>query len=264
MAIASISETMDLYNNAVDQAIPWAKLKEINRKLGQSGSESFSKQSANRIGNIKTQLLYAIDAYDSATQSVYEMCGVVSPVLSRYVQLFDSPNPAKLAVQKNLLTSLLENVLKQLTKAQDELTNTVSALKRASEEFKALLDQLKIDYNENDNYFKKRVSQIVRQKSGFWSFFRKKQIEQEAIAELRAKLTPIQAFYKGASEIVRQAQITLGQTTSKLNKNIQTIGQQKTQVSASNAEDASRIHDTIIQSAQALIAKCQEYHQRHA
>lgn len=270
LAIDAANEAMDLYNNGVDKAIPWTKLKEITGKLGESGL--LSKENAERIGNIKTQLLNAIDLYDSATQSIYEMAGSMSSILATYIKLLDSPTPAKLAAQKNLLTSMLDNAIKQLTKSEDELTNTVSILNWASDEFKAFLDQLKIDYDENGDFFKNHVNQIVQQKSNndFWSFFRKKEIEQEAIAELRGKLKPIQEFYEDASKTVQQAQLNLGQVTLQLNKNLQTIGQRKIQVNTmsvddtSQLRDASKIRDTITQSAQALIAKCQEYLQRHA
>lgn len=263
MAIDAVSEAMDLYNTAVDHAIPWTKLREIKTKLDQSGSE-FSKQSTDWVGRIKTQLLNTIDAYDSVTQSIYEMCGSVTSTLSRYVQLFNVPNPATMTTQKNLLISTLDNGIRHLKQAQKELVHTLSALKTASDEFKSLLSQLKIDYSENSDFFKNRLNKIVAEKSGFWSFFKKKQIEKEAIAELKAKTKPIETFYTDANVIVQQALENLDQTSVKLNENLKTVEQQKTQLSTSNADDASGSRDAIIQSAQALIAKCHEYSQRHA
>lgn len=263
MAIEAVSEALDLYNHAVDQAVPWAKLKELNTKLDLSGSE-FSKQSADRVGNIRTKFLNTFDAYDSATQSIYELSGYLSSTLAKYIQLFKISKPAALTVQKKLLNSALDTSVSHLTKAQKDLTNTVSALSSVSEEFKALLDQLKIDYNQNSNFFKNRLNKIVQEKSGFGSIFKKKQIQQEAIAELRAKIKPIETFYTDAGASVQQAIVNFAETPSKLHENLEIIEQQKTQLGTSSAGDASENRDAIIHSAQALIDKCKEYLQKHA
>lgn len=262
MAIDAVGKALDLFNHAVDEAVPWTKLKELNTKLDLSGSE-FSKQSADRVGNIRTKFLNTFDAYDSATQSVYELCGYLSSTLSKYIQLFKSSSPAVVTVQKKLLNGALDNGVSHLTKAQKDLAATFSALSSVSEEFKALLDQLKIDYNENGNFFKNRLSKIVQEKSGFGSTFKKKQIQQDAIADLMAKIKPIETFYTDASGTVQQALVNFGEAPSKLHENLEIIEQQKAQLSALNADDVSEDHDAIIHSAEALIAKCKEYLQRH-
>lgn len=70
--IEAVSEALDTYNRDVEQAIPWEKLKEIAFKLGQFESKLFSKESTDWILNIKTELLSALDTYDTATLSIYE------------------------------------------------------------------------------------------------------------------------------------------------------------------------------------------------
>lgn len=263
MVIDAVGEAMDLYNHAVDEAVPWAKLKELNTKLDQSGSE-FSKQCADHVGNIRTKFLNTFDAYDSATQSIYELSKYLSSTLSKYIQLFKSTNPAVVTVQKNLLSSALDNNVKHLSKAQKDMAATVAALNSVAEEYKALLDQLKIDYNDNSSFFKNRLNKIIQEKSGFGAIFRKKKIQAEAIAELKAKIKPIEAFYTDASGTVQQAIASFGQTPSKLDENLQAIGQHKSELGHSNTDDAKESSDAIIHAAQALIAKCKEYLQRHA
>lgn len=252
---------MDLYKNAAAEAIPWASLKEMANKLNQFESKLISKQSTDWIHNIKSQLLSAIDEYDSAAQSIYEMCS--STTLSIYIKLLDSSKPAILTVQKNLLTNVLDNAIEHLETTQKELGDAFSALKSVSEKFRSLLDQLKIDHDEDSDHFNDIVEKTVNQKSGFFSFFIKGKLEKEAITELKAKTKPIQIFYREASAAIRQARINLGKTTSKLVKNIETIKRRKTQVSESNAEDASKFRDDITHSAQSLIDKCQEYRQKY-
>lgn len=265
MAIDAVSEVIDLYKTDVAQATPWSKLRETTKNLGQFGA-GLSVQNANRVGNIKTELMNTIDAYDSAAQSVYEWCGFASSTLSTYIHLSSSPNPAVRATQKNLLIRVLDEGLAHMAKAQKALANSSSGLRSASTELTTLVDQLRSDYSANGEYFKKRVDELVKEKnSSFWSIFRRqKTIENEAIHEVEEKIRSILAQYDNEREIVYQTLQHLDQSTTALNGKIQTAAERKTQASASNANDASGNLNAIVESAKSLIAKCQEFRQNHA
>lgn len=261
MAIDTINEAMDVYNNAVDQAIPWEKLKEVAFELGKFESKLVSKQSTDQIINIKTQLLTAIDKYDTSTQSIYEGCS--SSTLSTYVRLFDSPESDALATQKNLLIRLLDNATEHLKKAQKDLVKTLATFYSLYDNFRALLNQLKIDHNEHGDHFNNKKDKIVAQKFTILSVFNRWELEKEAVGELKEKVKPIQTYYKDIFEKFRQAVISLGTFTHLLGKNLQLIRLQKTQVSKTNATDALKSRDDIVRSVKELEAKCQEYRQRH-
>lgn len=251
---------MDLFNNYVDQVIPFDKLKKIIVKMGLYRSVSISDKSTDWINQIKIQLLSAVDSFDSTTNTIFEMCS--SSIPSTYIRLFDSPNPEMSTVQKSLLTNILTNVIEHLEKAQKGLSDTLNTFYSVHDKFKALLNQLKIDHDENGENFQDIVDGIVDQKSNFFSIFRMGEIEEEAISEVKEKIKPIRAFYVDASETAREILIKLAQTVPKSNRNWKTVIIRKKQVSESN-EDSSKFQDAIKQSAQALIEKCQEYRHRH-
>lgn len=198
MAIDALSDSIDLYNIHVDQAIPWSKLNEIAFQLGQFESKLFSQQSSNWIRNIKTQLLTAVDAYDGASQSIYEGCG--SSMLSTYIKLFDNPKSDILAIQKSLLTDMLNIVIKHLEKAQIDLSNTLTTFYSIYEKFRSLLDQLKIDHSEDGDHFKNIVKKTVDENSDLFSFLMKGRLEKEAISEIKEKIKPVQTFLQKHSK----------------------------------------------------------------
>lgn len=250
---------MDLYNNAVDGAIPWAKLK----KLDQSGSE-FSKKSANLIGKITTQLLNANDAYFMASQSIYEWCGVASSTLKRYINFSKIPNPALKTAQQGILVNAHKNGIKHMTNGNEYYEKSLSALHSASEELKALLAQLEVDYDPNGEWFKKRVASISKANGGTFGFFKNKEkLEKEAIEQLTAETKPIQEFYENASVEIENAIINLAQTMPKLESKIHIMKDILPQLSASSDTAAPGQKEAIIQSAQALIERCEEFRQRH-
>lgn len=157
----------------------------------------------------------------------------------------------------------LDNAITHLEKAQKDLANTLSTFYSLYEKFKSLLEQLKSDHNQYGDHFKTKVDKAVDQKSGFFSFFIKGDLKKEAANELKEKIKPVQSFYEDTFKTFRQALMGLGRFRSILNKNLETIRLRKTEVSASNADDVTKIRDEIDKSAQALIVKCMEYRRRH-
>lgn len=256
MATDAANVDMDLYNNAVDIAVPWSKLRETITDLDKPLSECF-EQCAGRLGSVKAALMNSIDSYDQATQSVREWCSYASSTLSRYVNLMNNPNPALKNTQKDLLTTVLDHEFKQMLKAHGLVSDSLSALQLASEEF----THLKSDYAENGEFFKKRFDQLVKEKSSFWK--RRKTVENEALNELREKLKPTLASIENYSGLVREAKENLEKSMPTLKIKIVTTEKLNIVAKASSADDTSENHQAIAESAKALIAKCTEFLKRH-
>ena len=85
-----------------DQIVPWKSFKEASEKLNDPGAE-YSKECANLLGGLKTQLMNIIDAYDSSTQTFYELCGIWTPLLTTYTKLFTDGTASKQTVQRKFM-----------------------------------------------------------------------------------------------------------------------------------------------------------------
>lgn len=130
-AIEIANEALNLYNKELDQVVPWKGLKEEITKLD-TNVVACSHESADRIGNLKTELLNIIDEYDSATQTIYEWCGLSAGYLKTYINLFDANNESKRKLQKKFVTNVLEHGTKKIEKAQENLDQCIDCFNRTS------------------------------------------------------------------------------------------------------------------------------------
>lgn len=266
-ALGAAANATALISIALGPALPWKALNQNAKQLDQ-GEGEFSKPNGVLLGQIKTTLLNGIDAYDSASQTIYEWTGLAPTTLKRYIELFSLSDPAALTTQRNFLLRVLDNGIKKLGKAQKEIGDNSAAFNMTSGQLQALVAQLKIDYNENSPYFQNRVKQIIASQSGGW--FDPKPDRAKIVAELKAKLKPILEFYVRLSANVQQAFEVLNQTLSELNGQIQVLVNRSEQIeAASHADgpvyaDTAEHRDAAIHAAQSLIDLSQAYRQAHA
>lgn len=230
--------------------------------MEQPGGE-FSRQNADLLGQIKTNLLNAIDYYYSASQSVYEFSSYAPPTLQRFIQFFDKSDPTTVANQRKLIVLILENALKHLAKGQKDYGDISSALNLADKDLQKLLAQLRIDYTPNSPYFKSRVKRIIdSQPSGF---FAPKPDKAKIVAELLAKFKPILEFYEKLAANIQREDELLNKSSSQISQEVQLVGERKQQIQAliggsAVPADSPGSREAAINAAQVLTAICQDYH----
>lgn len=267
-ALDAAAHGTELFSSAFGSAVPWKTLKQNVKQLDQPGSE-MTRQNADLLGQITTNLMNGIDAFDSSAQTVYELCGLTPSFLTRYIQLFGQSNPAVQKTQQDLLLRILDNEIKKLEKAQHEFDNSSSALKVASGQLQTLVKQLQIDYSENSPYFQARVRRLVAaQTGGLSGFFGGGPDKRKIAAELKAKLAPILEFYVNFSQTVQHVIDASARVNPEAQNIFKVLEAQKAQIEALTGAaavpaDSTEQRDAAIHSAEALIALCQKYRQEH-
>lgn len=124
-AIDTASGALDLYNKVLDQTVPWNGIKDQITKLD-TDVTACSRENANHIGSVKTQLLNVIDEYDSATQAIYEWCGLSTSLLNTYIALFTNNTESKQKLQKKFMANVLDHGIKNIQKAQGKLDQCIN------------------------------------------------------------------------------------------------------------------------------------------
>lgn len=275
-AIDTANDALNLYNKVLDQIVPWNGFKEMIKKYDMGGAD-YSHESANLIGKIKTQLLNVKDEYDSATQTIYEWCGISINLLKTYINLFNGGDASKQTVQKKFVANVLDNGMKKIQKAQEKLDDVIVYLNKTSEHLTALGNRLYNDYDENSEYFRHRKERIVRQshqaaeeKSGPTGAtgIASTLIEEKLLRELKERLNSIREFNENLKTTVDQALIDAKQTKEKLDAKMQRMNELKTRVAESEPyaldDHVAELRNSAIQSAENLIANCNDYRNNHA
>lgn len=265
-AFYAASNATSLFHNLFNgPEISWKTLSQVDHAGGE-----FSRQNAESLGQIKTNLLNAIDYYDSASQSVYEWSSYAPSTLQHFIQFFNVSDPSAATNQRKLLLRILENGSKKLGKGQKDFGDILSALNLALKDLRKLLDQLKIDYSPNSLYFESRVKKIVDSQSSGW--LASKPDKAKIVADLIGKFKPILDFYEKLTTNVQRVDELLNKSSAQITKPIQLLDERRQQIKDSGSDDDSRPapadtlepREATINAAQVLIAVCQDYRNARA
>lgn len=274
-AIKTADSALDLYTKVLDQLIPWKVFDEVITEL-EKYREDYSNESGELLGEIKTALLNAMDAYFLASQSIYEWCGLVVPLLTTYMQLFKGINAAKSTVQKTFLLKVLEDGIIKMKKSQEELSCSSTSFNDAAGKLTALNVRFENEFDGKSAFFAKKVEQLrlktylpVAAFGGpFGMAIAAGVLEGKLIPELKKRLNSIREFYDDLVKKVSKAYADIDETKLKLKEEIRVIGDLKTQTEETktyvNLDDLEALRDIIIESVNTLITKCNEYRERHS
>lgn len=253
-------------------------IKETLSKLDKPApAADYSHKSADFLGRIKTHLMNSKDAYDSATQSIYEWCGLSKSLLATYIKLSNDGNASKQTAQNTMLVKVLENGMKQMERAQEKLDVCAANLNATSETLTALGTQMYNDYDENSEYFRRKMEHILRESSdaaaqisgpsgatGIASTV----IEEKLIDELRERLNSIREFHQNSKVTADQAFIDIKQAKEKLNEKIQMISERKARIGETKSytptDNMAEFRKGLIESAERLITNCNEFRNKNA
>lgn len=134
-AIETANDALNLYHKELDQLVPWNGLKEEITKLD---TATYAREKADQVGNVKTQLLNVIDEYDSATQTIYEWCGLSTTLLKTYANLFNGSDVAKEVMQTKFVANVLDHGIKKIQKTQGNLDECIVSFTKTSEHLTSL------------------------------------------------------------------------------------------------------------------------------
>lgn len=115
---------MDIYQKVLKD-LPWNSLKSSLDNLEQYRND-YSSSAASIISEIKGHMSSGIEAYKRSSRNIFDWCNFAVQRLDSYVQLFNGLNPSNIQKQKQILIEMLDEGIKKMDKAQEELGNSSS------------------------------------------------------------------------------------------------------------------------------------------
>lgn len=170
-------------------------------------------------------MLNGIDAYHAASQSVYEWTGLAVKLLRVYIKLFDTYNEINAGAQKQMLLQVLDNGIKRLADAQEELKKSSTSFNGCAGKLVELNTRFEYEFTAESDFVQTKITQIRIGAYSGGALFGIPGVtiayfvaEGNLIPELLKKLESIQKFYdelKGkadlAGEQIEKTKKTLNQ-----------------------------------------------------
>jgi hemolysin E len=276
--IEAANKALDLYNKVIDQIIPWKTFEDTIKELTRY-QENYSNDAAKLVGDVKKLLLDSQDQYFSATQLVYEWCGVSSQLLQAYLTLFENFDEKKADAQKSILLKVLGDGIQKMESAKNELTRSSSSFNEAAGKLLTLQTQLANDFSTSSSYYASQVDTLRKQAYGGAAAgivagpfglvisysIAAGVLEGKLIPALKAKLASVQQFFTNLAASVTTAISTIDTTKDKLETEIKAIGEMKINTEATKfyVEYDNLMLNLLKESASNLIAQCIAYQKRH-
>lgn len=263
-----------LYDQLVEQVIPWKEFNDTLIGLDKF-RESYTTESALLISEIKTLMTDGINAYFSASQSIYEWAGIAASHLHLYIKLFSGHDARRAAAQKHLLVKLLESGIEKMTAAQVQLGKSSESFNAVFGQLSTLRKRFEDEFNVESEFFQEKI-ESVRQGShflgssffGLSGYFLGEEIgEKRYVYRLKRELEMVERFYFNLHVKIEHAFNNIDNTKKLLGREIQYITDLKIQIGNTNdfvnLDQVPDLRKTVIESAKDLIAKCEEYRKRH-
>src|SRR5262249_8979237 len=128
--------------------------------------KDYSAQAGAIVGKVKTSLSNSRRAYQAATQSVYEWCGIAHSLLDAYFGLFKEFNADKADVQIAILIKVLRECVTKLGAAQKQLGESSASLNQAAGELSTLTTVLKADFDASSIYYADQKEKLRKEAYG--------------------------------------------------------------------------------------------------
>lgn len=263
-----------LYDKLVERVIPWKEFNETLVGLDKF-REDYTVESALLITEIKTNMADGISAYFSASEHIYEWTGIAASHLELYIKLFKDHNARRASAQKDLLLNVLESGLKKMTAAQEELGKSSESFSSVFGRLSTLRKRFEDEFDEQSGFFQAKM-ELIRKGShflgssifGISGFFLGAEIgDQRYIRKLKRELEIVKQFYYHLHIKIEHAFNNIHETKKVLKQEIQHITELKIQIQQTemfvNLDQVPDLRDTVIDSANDLIVKCEEYRKRH-
>lgn len=196
--------------------------------MDQIGSADSLKQIETIIGDVKTYLMDGIDVYEKTPKPIFDWCDTVTPILTTYM----NQKIIEASKQRDTLIKEVDDGGTIMYDAQCNLHKSSVAFNKASGRLTTLENRLANDLDEH-NY----ESHI------------------KLIADLKEKVASIRKFFEN-----------IICTKDHLTKEIRDIGDFKVQTEETKSyikiDDIPEFKNDVVQSAQKIIAKCNEYRKK--
>lgn len=274
-AFDALTQDVNLFNYVLGPSVPYATLKQYSKQLDQPDSQ-LTPANSNLLGQIRSSFLNGFDGYENAVQTLREFCIAAPQTTNNFLNYLQKPGASQEKLKNRNLLRLLDNAIQKFGSGQSSVNEVSEAFNQAFKQFQTLVRNLKVDYDENSQYFKDRVARLIGDDTedsgedssgGFLGGggSRKPKVDKrKVIAELKAKLAKILAVYVNYGKGVQSVVKILNQANLEISGRVQRLQGQKAEIekAASDApagDGSNQNHEALIHSAQALIAACEQY-----
>lgn len=278
--IETINAALDLYNRVLDQIVPWQTYEEAVKELDRY-RQDYSNESAKLVGEVKTLMKDAQDNYFSATQMIYEWCGLTIKLLAVYLQLFEKKTPQTYEAQKELLVKVLDDGITKMTAGQVRLQQSSTNFNSVAGKLTTLYSRLTNDFDSASSYYQGKVDKIRKEAYAGASVgvvggpfgviisysIAAGVVEGKLIPELTNRFEEVKKFFLHLQALIDKTNVDIDSTKIKLENEIRAIGDLKVQTQDTKLlvpmDHLDELRDTVLQSVNNLIAQCNEYQKRH-
>lgn len=198
--------------------------------IDQNGWTDDTRETATIIGEIKAHMLSGIDLYEKKQKPVFKWCDTVIPLLTIYKNQ-NSPTP------KDVLVKALDDGRSIMNAAQNQLFDSTISFNSGGGELTVLENRLA-------NYFIENSVHMQSERS------------KKLVADLNEKIASIREFFDEflcAKDRIATAHFDIGDVKVQI---------ESTKIYV-DINDAPELQSSAVQSADELIAKCNEYRKKY-
>lgn len=208
----------------------------------------------------------AIDARFEASRHISEWCSLIKPLLKTHFVLFTGHTASKARAQNRLMEKILADGVHRTELAQVEIGLIASNLNEANETLTKLFKQMEIDYDPESEFFKVKLYHAkaeIPRKLGDWNGERQK----KAVADLKVKLAMVSKFFINLRGLADDAALQITKIEDDTEEQIM-LFEELLHVSEKlkdfePLEIDAELNNSIVKNTQELIAKCDEYINKH-
>ncbi|BEU96639.1 hemolysin HlyE [Acidovorax sp. DW039] len=277
-SIDAADKALDLFNKAVDQIIPWGTFEETLAELDKYRAD-YSKEAAELVGEVQTQLLDAQDHYKKAVTSVYGWCSIAIDLIAIYEDSLY--NPKTVDLQKHILLAILEKGELLIGEGLDSLNKCSMSFNSACGKLTELDTRLVFDFDEKSEYFQFQVSKIRKEAyagaaagavAGPFGLIiayavAAGVVEGKLIPELTKKFLSIKQFFITMKGLIVGTQDNIARTKNQLEEEMFVLTGLRAEVAKTKIileiDQNNMLKDQILIRTQALSEKCMNYIERH-
>lgn len=266
IAQATVTESIQAINNALNSfhhfmgyIIPRKEIKRLIFDLDKY-RDRFSIEIASLIADTRVHATNGIDSFLYASQKINELVSLIESHLKLYVKLFDGGDGRKAATQKQLLIEILDNGVEQLTAAQVNLGDSSLSFDFAVVSLRELRKyRFGSEYDDMVENFESRMAEFPT---------KLRSTDKQTIRSLLDRMSAIMDICTNLWNKVAQSSQNIAYAKGVFRKEIQSFTDMKIEMhrmmTFDNLEPMSDFRAVTIQSAQNVIAKCEDYRNKHA
>lgn len=217
--------------------------------------KEYSTSGAKLIGDIKTNLMNANDAYFSQSQNAYEWSSLVQPLLKATMNIGKSEGITK------ALNKILDDGLVKLGAAQEKLQQSAESFQPLASGITELNTKFAAAFEEKQKFFDDKLKQMrAADTKGANGPF-----EKELVPLLLAKKEAIKKFYGDLSQTFNDETRNIDSMKAKLQEEInqiETVNSKIEPVKTVLNADGGSMTD-VKKASEDLISASQNYRQRH-